>query len=110
MDFLNELFGSEMGELKRHQKVILAFPAVVCKLPPITQFSNISSDSCIDWGRNQKVFYKRGLYRAEEGCTPAQERLWDSKNFCKQTLAPFLVPCFLTSLIFRSSIILTDTC
>ncbi len=48
MDFLNELFGSEMGELKRHQKVILAFPAVVCKLPPITQFSNISSDSCID--------------------------------------------------------------
>ncbi len=23
MDFLNELFGSEMGELKRHQKVII---------------------------------------------------------------------------------------
>lgn len=38
MDFLNELFGSEMGELKRHQKVIFALQAVVCKLPPITQF------------------------------------------------------------------------
>ncbi len=23
MDFLNEMFGSEMGELKRHQKVTL---------------------------------------------------------------------------------------
>jgi hypothetical protein len=26
MDFLNELFGSEMGELKRHQKVMLSRP------------------------------------------------------------------------------------
>lgn len=75
MDFLNELFGSEMGELKRHQKVTLASCAEALLLLLIIQLSNHSLPSCIDRRRNQKVFNERGFHGAKEGCTPAQERL-----------------------------------
>lgn len=64
MDFLNELFGSgsEMGELKRHQKV--QYPA------PQASYSSPPNPFLIDRRGNKEILHERRVHRVEEGCTP----------------------------------------
>lgn len=64
MDFLNELFGSEMGELKRHQKVTFSISNRGLQATFDNTTSYLSRSSYLDRGRNQKVFNKRGIHRA----------------------------------------------
>jgi hypothetical protein len=71
MDFFNDLFGSEMDELKSRTKVI---PLPNHKLKRI-----------LDRRRNKELLDDRGLDRAEMSSAPHEERLSDLKAFCKSS-------------------------
>jgi hypothetical protein len=82
MDFLNELFGSEMGELKRHQKVRISThfqlkhfhsKQALMLSPFLTMTTNEST--FLERGGNQEILHQRRIHRAKEGCALAQERL-----------------------------------
>ncbi len=67
MDFINELFGSEISELKANTKVNLFFDISLLR---------------IDRRINQEVLHLRGLVRTEKSSPPSQEGLRSSENCC----------------------------